>query len=96
MRVAGYLTDCSPSSSLNWASSCELFFKAVNLPYPRPYLSYLQVYGCRAYAHIPEAKRSQKEKLQECALIGYLVSYDSTNKLRIWIPSKSRDSLRVM
>jgi hypothetical protein len=90
MRAAGYLTSRSPTSLLSWASPIEVLFKAVNLPHSRPYLGHLRVYGCRAYAHIPEANRLQKEKLQERALIGYLVGYDSTNIFRIWIPSKSR------
>jgi hypothetical protein len=83
MRAAGYLTNRSPTSSLGWASPIKVLFKAVNLPHPRPYFGHLRVYGCRAYAHIPEANRLRKEKLRERALIGYLVGYDSTNIFRV-------------
>ncbi len=56
-----------------------MLFRAVYLPHPRPCLGHLRVHGCQAYAHNPEAKRLQKEKLHECALIGHLVGFDSTN-----------------
>lgn len=54
----------------------------------KPYLFYLKIYGCKAYAfkhHIP-----RKQKLESCAHIGYLVGYDSTNIFRIWIPSRRK------
>jgi hypothetical protein len=89
MRAAGYLTDCSPTRSLGWISPIVTLSKAVKLPHPRPYLGHPCVYSCQAYAHIPEAKRLQKEKLLEPALIGYLVGYDSTNTFCVWISSKT-------
>jgi transposase InsO family protein len=83
MRAAGYLANRSLTRSLGWASPIKVPFKAVNLPHPRLYLGHLRVYGRRAYAHIPGAKRLRKEKLLEHALLGYLVGYDSTNIFRI-------------
>jgi hypothetical protein len=89
MRAAGYLANRSPTRSLGWASPIEMLFKAVHLPHPRPYVGNLQVYCCRAYVHIPEAKRLRKEKLHKRTLISYLVGYDSTNIFCVWIPPKS-------
>jgi hypothetical protein len=83
MRAAGYLANHSPTRSLGWASPSEVLFKAIHLPDPRSYLGHLQVYGCWAYAHIPEANRLRKEKLHKRALIGYLVGYDLTNIFRV-------------
>jgi hypothetical protein len=89
MQAAGYLANCSPTRSLGWASLNEMLFKAVNLLHPHLYLGHVRVYGCQAYTHIPEVKQLRKEKLHKRALIGYLVSYYTTNIFRVWIPPKS-------
>ncbi len=48
-------------------------------PNLRPNLAYLCVYGCRAYAYIPQELHARKGKLAEQAHIGVLVGYDLTN-----------------
>ena len=39
----------------------------------KPSISHLRVFGCKAYAHIPDAKRKHKfdGKALECILVGY-------------------------
>src|SRR6266478_7525683 len=56
----------------------------------KPQLAHLRAYGCRAYAIILDAqlKKKRLSKLDPRAYIGYLVSYNSTNIYRIWIPFK--------
>jgi hypothetical protein len=51
-------------------------------------LSHLHVFGCQAYPHIKNIPR--KDKLEPRTHLGYLVSYDSTNIYRIWVPSIDR------
>ena len=50
----------------------------------QPDLSYLRVFGCTAYVHIPH------EKYETRSEIGHLVGYDSKNIYRIWIPETLR------
>jgi hypothetical protein len=65
---------------MGWFNPVKMPFKAVKLPHPHPYYGFLREYGYPAYTHISEAKQFCKEKLLERALIGYLVSYNSTNR----------------
>ena len=53
-----------------------------------PNLAHLKVYGCKAYSKINILPK--KQKFAERAHIGHLISYNSTNIFRIWIPSKSK------
>ncbi len=87
IKAAAYLTNRSPSKSLEWSTPFEKFYRALNKPNPRPNLVHLRVYGCRAYAYIPQELRARKAKLAERAHIGFLVGYDSTNIFCIWLPS---------
>jgi hypothetical protein len=52
----------------------------------------LKAYGCRAYTITKDAqlKRKRLLKLDPRAYIGYLVSYDSTNIYRIWVPYQDK------
>ena len=49
-------------------------------------LTYLRIYGCRAY--LLRNKISKLEKLTLRAYISYLVGYNLTNIYHIWIPSR--------
>lgn len=52
----------------------------------KPDVSHLRVYGCKAYALKKNITRTAK--LEDRALVGYLVGYDSRNIYRIWVPDK--------
>jgi hypothetical protein len=82
MMTAGYLNNRTPKRTLQWKTPFEA------LTGQRPQLSHLHPYGCRAYPlnkHIPRS-----EKLAPRAFIGYLISYDSSNIYRIWVPSQGK------
>ena len=54
----------------------------------RPEISYLRVYGCKAYVLLKGLLAPKlSEKLKPRAFAGYLVGYDSTNIYRIWNPA---------
>jgi hypothetical protein len=48
----------------------------------------MRLIGCRAYVLNQSLKRADKLELR--ALISHLVSYDSTNIFRIWLPTKDQ------
>jgi hypothetical protein len=58
----------------------------------KPQLAHLKAHSCRAYAMTKDAqlKRKRLLKLDLQAHIGYLVSYDSTNIYRIWVPHQGK------
>ncbi|RKF56729.1 hypothetical protein GcM3_193025 [Golovinomyces cichoracearum] len=60
-------------------------------------LSFLRVYGCKAYPLIIKALKNKERKdlkLEAHAEVGYLVGYDSSNIFRIYIPTR-REVWRV-
>jgi hypothetical protein len=82
VQAAMYLNNRTPKHQLSW----KTLYKA--LIQSKPNLSYLHVYGYRAYPlnkHIPRS-----EKLQARAHIEYLTEYDSSNIYRVWIPSQEK------
>ena len=57
-----------------------------------PHLAHLRVFGCRAYLHVPKARRS---KLQPKAMVGIFVGYSRSSKAyRVWVPDGDSDVLR--
>lgn len=88
--AAGYLIEPSPTRSLDWQRPVGAFLslkKGTEFKIP---LHHLKAYGCKAYVHKPTATTRQLDRLDPKAHIGYLVSYESTNIYRIWIPVLSR------
>jgi Reverse transcriptase (RNA-dependent DNA polymerase) len=82
VRTAAYLHNRTLRKALGWKTLYEALTKE------KPDLSYLHVFGCRAYPYIKNIPR--KDKLEPRAHLGYLVGYDLTNIYRIWVPSIER------
>ncbi|KAF4308696.1 Integrase catalytic core [Botryosphaeria dothidea] len=80
--AATYIHNRTPSKVLKWKTPFELAHGI------KPNVAHMRVYGCKAYALNKTIPRSNK--LQERALVGYLVGYDSTNIYRIWYPPGDR------
>ncbi|KAF4305818.1 Integrase catalytic core [Botryosphaeria dothidea] len=80
--AATYIHNRTPSKVLKWKTPFELAHGT------KPNVAHMRVYGCKAYALNKNIPRS--EKLQERALVGYLVGYDSTNIYRIWYLPEDR------
>jgi hypothetical protein len=78
-KTAIYLGNITLRESLGWKTPYEV------ITGKKPRLAHLHPFGCKAYALKNDIPKRQK--LQPRALIGYFVSYDSTNIFRIWIPS---------
>ena len=52
----------------------------------KPYISYLQIFGCCVYVHIPKEKRTKMEPLGKK---GTFVGYNQTSKaFRIYVPDE--------
>src|ERR1700722_17614733 len=80
-----------PQESNGWISLYKRFYTYLaNRRLRKPQLAHLKAYGCRAYAIILDAqlKKKRLSKLDPRAHISYLISYNSTNIYRIWIPYK--------
>ncbi|KAK1913027.1 hypothetical protein P3342_004963 [Pyrenophora teres f. teres] len=57
----------------------------------QPDLSYVRIIGSRAYVLIKNRRdRPARAKLQERALMGWLVGIEATNIYKIWIPQSNR------
>ena len=66
VSTAVYLRNRSPTSSLNDVTPFEAWFKE------KPDVSNMKVYGCKAYAHVPDEKRRKLDKKSvACVFIGY-------------------------
>src|ERR1700722_1392688 len=55
---------------------------------PRPGVSHLVVYGCRAYAL--DKQHDKLDRTDPRAKIGFLVGYKSRTIFRVWIPEEKR------
>lgn len=78
VKAAVYISNRTPTKSLNYTTP----FEAVHGV--KPSVQHLRVYGCKAY--VLNKQIPHKNKMQERALIGYLIGYDSRNIFRIWQP----------
>src|SRR3984957_14053646 len=66
VMTAVYLRNRSPSRSVQRMTPYEAWTGE------KPSLSHLKVFGCRAFAHIPDEKRTKLEpKAIECVFVGY-------------------------
>lgn len=91
VTAAGYLLNRTPAKQLDWKSPLEALQTHMGVINPKPSISHLRIYGCRAYPLIH--KILKKEKLKPRAQIGYLVGYQSSNIFRIWIPQEHKITL---
>jgi hypothetical protein len=74
-----------PVQRKNWKSPFEMVHNR------KPNLSYLKIIGSLAYVLIKNKKdRKASAKLQEKALMGWLVGLDATNIYKVWIPRLDR------
>ena len=56
-----------------------------------PNLTNLHVYGCHAYIkHTEQDISSQQDKMEPHALIGYLISFITSNIWHVWIPEQQQ------
>jgi hypothetical protein len=69
--AAAYLLNCTPTQTIGWKTLSKIAYSKQSS------IAHLRVYGCRAYALRPQIPRGDKPSPR--ALIGYLVSYDSSN-----------------
>ena len=82
IKTAEYIANQTLMQKHNWKTPFEMVIEVASN------LSHLRKDGCKAYAldkHIP-----YKQKLKKRAYIGHLMGYDSTNIIRIWIPSQQK------
>ena len=69
VACAAHVTNRIPSSANNGRSPYELFRGQI------PNLDHMRVFGCRAYAHIPDAKRQKLDaKAKICTFLGYAMT----------------------
>lgn len=79
VQVAAYLINRSPSANLD-LTPAELWYGE------KPNVKNLRVFGCVAYAHVPDQLRTKIEKKSEtCIMVGY-----STTGYRLWSLEKQR------
>jgi hypothetical protein len=76
--AAGYLLNLSPSRRQNGKTPHELWYGR------KPNVAHLRVWGCKAYAKVPEPLRT---KLDDKSIEGILVGYTSDANYVIYVPS---------
>jgi len=65
-----YLKNRSPTKSLEYKTPFEALFGF------KPTVSYLRVFGCKAFAHVPKENRKKLDsKAIKCTFIGYYSEY---------------------
>ena len=80
LRAAVYLRNRSPTSAVDGMTPLEAWTGQ------RPSLGHLRVFGCLAYAHVPDVKRGKLDpKSRACTFVGY--STESKAYL-LWDPVK--------
>jgi hypothetical protein len=98
VRAAVYLHNQTPRSLNGWRSPYNVFFTCaaqqagfITLR-QKPNQAYLKAYGCKAFALTNDTLqgKSQLQRLDPRAWIGYLVRYQSSNIYRIWVPSMAK------
>jgi transposase InsO family protein len=79
VNTAVYLHNRSPTRSLKELTPYEAWNGT------KPDLSHLKVFGCDAYLHVPDEKRSKLQaKSQKCVHMGYV--WNTTKMWRLWDP----------
>ncbi|KAL1953486.1 hypothetical protein VTO42DRAFT_2765 [Malbranchea cinnamomea] len=76
-----------PVKALGWKSLLKVFLEAVGIKIPL-FIAHIVTFGCKAF--VLNKKLTKGRKHAPRAQIDYLVSYDSTNIFRVWIPRLDR------
>ena len=87
-EAATYILNRSPSRGLNWQTPYGVLGMFMCLTDPRPGVSHLVAYGCRAYAL--DKQHDKLDRTDPRAKIGFLVGYKSRTIFRVWIPEEKR------
>ena len=89
MRAAVFLHNRTPSARRNFTTPYYALFKE------KPDVSFLRVYGCKAFALTRITQRMEKKlsKLDPKAWVGFLVGYNASNIFRIWNPQDGKISI---
>ena len=78
INCANYIVDCTPTKVLQGITPEEAWIKI------KPYVSHFRVFGCEAWAHIPDKKRkSLQPKSEKCIFVGY---YEDVKGYRLLQP----------
>ena len=56
----------------------------------KPDLSYIRMFGCKAFVHIPKEKRAGKSKFEDRARIGILVGFTHGNAYKVYFPDLNK------
>jgi hypothetical protein len=82
MGYACYLVNRSPSSVLDDKTPQEVWTGK------KPSLTYLKVFGCEAYVHVPkESKSKLDKKVEKCIFIG---CKDGLKGYKLWNPKTKK------
>ena len=66
INYANYIVDCTPTKFLHGITPEEAWSKI------KPDVSHFRVFGCKAWAHIPDKKRKALQpKSEKCIFVGY-------------------------
>ncbi|KAJ5666537.1 uncharacterized protein N7477_008985 [Penicillium maclennaniae] len=88
VQAAVYVLNQTPNKQLGWKTPYQALFDSLDpkpgYMKPKPDLSNLRVYGCKAFVRINNIPRLAKMKPR--AMIGYLVGFKASNIWRIWVP----------
>ncbi|KAJ6130931.1 hypothetical protein N7523_001391 [Penicillium sp. IBT 18751x] len=88
VQAAAYMLNRTPNKQLGWKTPYQALFDSLDpkpgYMKPKPDLSNLRVYGCKAFVRINNIPRLAKMKPR--AMIGYLVGFKASNIWRIWVP----------
>jgi hypothetical protein len=88
VNAAIYVINRTPNKQLGWKSPYQALYEKLDTKpgyiKPKPDLSNIRVFGCKAYVRINNIPRLQK--MRPRAMIGYLVGYKASNIWRIWVP----------
>jgi transposase InsO family protein len=77
VRTAAHVRNRCPSRVIDWKTPHQMVTGRV------PDISYLRIFGCKAYIHIPKKKRSNKFESQSSELV--FVGYEPYSKgYRLW------------
>jgi hypothetical protein len=68
----------------------EVFSKALGIPAHDTLLKHLQVWGCRAFVHIPSKRRLKLTKMAPRAVEGRLIGYRGSHIYKVWFPETGK------
>ena len=59
----------------------------------RPKVSYFRVLGYKYYVHIPEERKTKKNKLEKRAELKILVKYEDTHIYKVYVPTRKGEKI---